>query len=128
MTRPSEQGYEMSGRVLMCRPCSKALEWGSHQYHTNSAKHLANLSCWQEKKNAEQLLLTQHVEWQQVNQVQGQSLPKHIKSFRLDILRMCCLGNIPFGTMPNMEKCLVKHTGKSIGGIRGLTDNIPFLW
>jgi len=106
MTRPSEHGYEMSGRVLMCRPCGKALEWGSHQYHTKCHKHLSNLSHWQENKNAEHLMLSQHAEWQKENDVQGLFLPKHIKTFRLDILKMCCLGNIPFGAVPLMEKVL----------------------
>jgi hypothetical protein len=127
-TRPSQQGFRLSGSAMVCAPCGKTVVWGSHTHHALSRKHVAKLAKWEESEKADQLLLTQHAEWQGHNNVQGMSLPAHIKNFRLDVLKMCCVGNISLGAVPYMENLLTKHTGKTLGGYRGVADNIPFLW
>ena len=112
----------------MCRPCQKVVVWGSHHHHALSAKHVTLLGKYQESKRAEQLLLTEHHAWQEANHLQGSQLSSHVQKFRLDMLKACCMGNISIGAVPSLESMLLQHTGKTLGGTRGVLDNVPFLW
>ena len=62
LVRPSEQGLEILGEIVMCRPCGKPVVWGSHQNLIQSTKHVAKLGTWVEEKKREQLMLTQHTQ------------------------------------------------------------------
>jgi hypothetical protein len=128
LTRPSEQGYQYSAGTVFCGPCGTAVLWDARQKHTLSTKHLANIGQWKELKVAEQLKLTQHKEWQEVNNLQGQTISDHCRAFRLDAMRSACQANITTGALVAQQKFLHKYTGHELGGERGLTDNIPFLW
>jgi hypothetical protein len=128
LTYPGVQGYSLSAGTLFCGPCGCAISWDSRHKHTLSGKHVARLVKWDEGVKKEQLRLTHMKEWQEVNNLQGQTLSEHCRMFRLDAMRVACQGNIPAGAMVKIQDFLRKYSGHQMGGERGLTDNIPFLW
>jgi hypothetical protein len=128
LTLPSQQGYQLSSSTLFCGPCGKPVVWDARQKHTVSTKHIKNLAGWAKKKKTEQLRLTHHQEWQQANNLQGQTIPELCRGFRLDAMRVACQANVPTGALLALEDFLSKHCSHRLGGERGLTDNIPFLW
>jgi hypothetical protein len=81
------------------------------------------------EKNQRQARLTEsHAEYANKNGLQGQLLDEATREYRLSAAMMFCQGGMAFECVQKIENALNRMSGgRTLGGIRGLTDLVPFL-
>ena len=122
----AKQPYRHHCSKLFCDACTEEVRWNNRKLHVFGESHQQKKSAMP-SANVRNVSLLQLANDAHEEGRQGSSLDPKTKSWRIEVLDMCCVTNMSFTSAIRLQPFAEKWSEKKMGGERALRDYIPTL-